>query len=364
VTGSSQCNSNTASVTVTVLPKPTAVNVIGSASVCPQVQNVWYKAHNPQQQQLTWGISGGSIAASANDSISVNWGNANSSAMVWAVPKNRLGCPGDTVFFPVTINVILATETPKGADTLCLASAKDIAYRIGATTNSVYTWGIQGGSITAGQGTAAINVTWNQAGTGKLWVHEESQTSTSLCRGLSDTLFVLVHPSPTDTLIISGPAQVFTLTENQEYRLLNGGNSSTFTWIVTGGEIASGQGTGSIKINWAEEGTGSISVTETNQFGCPGKEATLAVKVSGKPQPVFYNIITPNNDGLNDAFFISNLKWYPQNELQIFNRWGSLVYQKSNYQNNWKGENLSSGVYYYHFRSAGQRWKGWVEVVK
>src|SRR5690606_13641493 len=53
VTGSSVCNQNTASVTVVVLPKP-VVSVSGSASVCPQVQGVWYKASNPQKLPISW----------------------------------------------------------------------------------------------------------------------------------------------------------------------------------------------------------------------------------------------------------------------------------------------------------------------
>src|SRR5690606_3139672 len=201
VTGSSVCNQNTASVTVVVLPKP-VVSVSGSASVCPQVQGVWYKANNPEKLPISWGVKGGSIATSSNDSISVNWGNASNTAQVWALPRNRLGCPGDTVFFPVNINVILATETPKGADTLCLNEAKNIHYHIAPTTGSVYTWGINGGTITSGQSTNAIQVTWQQTGQNKLWVHEESQTSTSHCFGISDTLSVLVHSSPDSLLSI------------------------------------------------------------------------------------------------------------------------------------------------------------------
>ena len=62
------------------------------------------------------------------------------------------------------------------------------------------------------------------------------------------------------------------------------------------------------------------------------------------------NIITPNLDGVNEFFEIQNL---PENtEIIIFNRWGSLVFSSTNYQNNWNGKNssgkdLEDGVYYY-----------------
>jgi gliding motility-associated-like protein len=69
--------------------------------------------------------------------------------------------------------------------------------------------------------------------------------------------------------------------------------------------------------------------------------------------------ITPNEDGYNDSFEIQGLEYYPNNELIIFNRWGSEVFRTTNYQNDWKGQSnsnlnfggdeLPSGTYYYLF---------------
>ena len=71
-----------------------------------------------------------------------------------------------------------------------------------------------------------------------------------------------------------------------------------------------------------------------------------------------YNEITPNNDGVNDFFFIECIDDYPTSYLQIFNRWGTKVFESRGYQNNWagtaeKGINLGSdkdlpaGTYFY-----------------
>ncbi len=54
-----------------------------------------------------------------------------------------------------------------------------------------------------------------------------------------------------------------------------------------------------------------------------------------------FNGITPNEDGLNDFFFIQGIEIYPQNKLQIFNRWGVLVYEKEGYG---QDENLFYGI--------------------
>lgn len=59
------------------------------------------------------------------------------------------------------------------------------------------------------------------------------------------------------------------------------------------------------------------------------------------------NVFTPNGDGKNDTFFIPGLDTYSQNEITIINRWGNDVYEKKNYQNDWTGNGLVEGTYFY-----------------
>ena len=63
------------------------------------------------------------------------------------------------------------------------------------------------------------------------------------------------------------------------------------------------------------------------------------------------NIITPNHDGTND-FFVFNFDLGPCIDLIVYNRWGTVIYENSNYQNDWNGENksgkeISDGTYFY-----------------
>ncbi|UOQ52380.1 T9SS type B sorting domain-containing protein [Hymenobacter cellulosivorans] len=80
---------------------------------------------------------------------------------------------------------------------------------------------------------------------------------------------------------------------------------------------------------------------------------------------VFYNVITPNNDGVNDAFFVRNLGLYAGYSMSFFNRWGKEVYKSTSYTNDWKAEQQPAGVYYYLLKlENGKSYKGWFEVVK
>ncbi len=62
------------------------------------------------------------------------------------------------------------------------------------------------------------------------------------------------------------------------------------------------------------------------------------------------NVITPNNDGINDFFQITNLEYYPNSQIKIYNRWGKKIYENEDYKGDWDGDNHSEGTYYYIFR--------------
>ena len=59
------------------------------------------------------------------------------------------------------------------------------------------------------------------------------------------------------------------------------------------------------------------------------------------------NVITPNGDGINDAFYITNIEFYPNSEIKIYNRWGKRVYESQNYQGDWDGDRLDEGILLY-----------------
>lgn len=63
------------------------------------------------------------------------------------------------------------------------------------------------------------------------------------------------------------------------------------------------------------------------------------------------NGFSPNGDGDNDTWIVDDLFFYPNNTVQIFNRWGDSVFEAERYQSNWdgtrNGEPLPEGTYYY-----------------
>ncbi len=94
---------------------------------------------------------------------------------------------------------------------------------------------------------------------------------------------------------------------------------------------------------------------EVCDTGTPALCTTATVKLyRGQmlEELIIPNAFSPNGDNLNDAFEIGGIQNFPENEIQIFDRNGLLVYSKSGYLNTWtgidrKGKQLANGSYYY-----------------
>ena len=86
--------------------------------------------------------------------------------------------------------------------------------------------------------------------------------------------------------------------------------------------------------------------------------------------------LTPNGDGANDFFILKIVEEYPSNKLMIFNREGQLVYEKTDYQNEFngisnkkiiqKGQHLEEGVYFYilDIKAHNLKYQGYIYLAK
>ncbi|WP_297797280.1 gliding motility-associated C-terminal domain-containing protein [uncultured Eudoraea sp.] len=106
------------------------------------------------------------------------------------------------------------------------------------------------------------------------------------------------------------------------------------------------------------EGTVSEGSVTSNIFNANDYEIfTLGFLFNTKGNEPGNYAITPNGDGINDFFSLKIIEQSPNNELKVFNRSGLLVYDKTNYLNefqgisnrngNQKNNYLPEGVYFY-----------------
>lgn len=100
-----------------------------------------------------------------------------------------------------------------------------------------------------------------------------------------------------------------------------------------------------------EKGVYIVTVTDKNK--CSTGLSVELKRVCEKTEKDFSNTFSPNGDGVNDDWFFEGLDDFPKNTVEIYNRWGNIVWNKNSAKNgDWKGQNskgeeLPSGPYYY-----------------
>ncbi|HRG19132.1 MAG TPA: gliding motility-associated C-terminal domain-containing protein [Flavobacterium lutivivi] len=116
-------------------------------------------------------------------------------------------------------------------------------------------------------------------------------------------------------------------------------------------------------------GVYTFAYTYSDDSPCPKKvNVKVDVKTDCGVLPcdlvIVHNAFTPNNDAFNEFFNIENIEdfgCYPTNKVEIYNRWGVLVYETNNYDNNTrkfvgisegrvtvdKSAELPTGTYFY-----------------
>ena len=123
--------------------------------------------------------------------------------------------------------------------------------------------------------------------------------------------------------------------------------------------------------NLSLNSTTEFLLTITDSNFCVYKDV---VKVYVEKPLIFYNTITPNNDGINDYWIIENMDNYPHCRVNIYNRWGQEVFQSIGYSEyqRWdgtsKGTALPTGTYFYVVNSGSsinnQIYKGSITLLR
>ncbi|MBJ6110817.1 gliding motility-associated C-terminal domain-containing protein [Hymenobacter sp. BT523] len=285
----------TNTVTVTVNPRPAPEPIVGPASVCPTVTGIAYSVPTPAATAYTWLIQGGTIASGqGTPAVTVNWGPAQTGAYLKVFRLNAQGCSSDTTTLPIVINQRLQTVRPTGPGDIaqlpppvrgvCQADGP-YTYRSGSfAAGSSYSWLIIGGTqVSTSQNTVTVN--WNPVTVptiGKIVVTETSNPAGGVCRGESDTLKVLINPSPRPSLAIAGPVRVCQGSGPATFSLPGGFTGSTYVFQLSGTTLA-GSGNSRTLATLPAPGTYTLTAQETSSAGCVGPLYSTPFTVNPTP---------------------------------------------------------------------------------
>lgn len=174
----------------------------------------------------------------------------------------------------------------------------------------------------------------------------------------SDTLnnFITVYNTPDALYVFSPQNPVKPNTEIQFTDQSSGADS--WNWTFENG--ANSQAQNPVYI-YSLSGIYNVLLEVNNSFGC---RDTFSLEVIVRDELKVPNVFSPNGDGKNDLFVIEGL-YGSGNTLEIYNRWGILIYQSDDYKNNWNGDNHPDGTYYFIFKPIDKdEIKGTVNIMR
>jgi gliding motility-associated-like protein len=266
---------------------------------------------------IEWEVTGGTVIKNYNDSVDIKWDQHAGIKVIKATENTGFTCAATPSYGYVMVSV--PGIKFKADTTICQGQ---VAVLSPESKYTLYHWST--GSVTdtihvTSAGWYGLNVT-DQAG----------------CVA-QDSVHITVNITPKVNL-----GKDTAICEN-EIITLDAGEGSLYKWSTSAGDIFR-----TIQIG---KGRNEISVEVTNEFGCVGTDTIkILACLSGFKIP---NTFTPNGDGDNDTWGIPYLENYPNASVEVFDRWGRLVfsakqgYPSKGWDGRSNGKDLPMDSYYY-----------------
>lgn len=307
---SSGCTgSNTVTVTVNPIPTVTA----NSSTICAGNSSI-----------LTAGGTATSYSWSngATNTTSINVSPASTTN--YTLTGSSMGCTASYVS-TVTVNPSISVNIIP--TTICEGST---------------------GTLTAVPSSGGGTFTWTPGGeNSSTIVNSPNSTATYsvlyALNGCTATAIGNINLDPNPVVILNASNTNLTLGEMATITASGGG---TYVWST---------GSSNSSISVTPLLSTSYCATVTSVAGCSSEQCIL-IEVIEKSSLTIPNVFTPNGDNVNDVFFIDshNISSF---DLQIFNRWGQLLFSADAPSKGWDGKTdgttVPDGTYMYILKAKG-----------
>lgn len=319
--GTIACNtSDTAYVSVDVLPRPTISNVSADTISC----------------------TGDSLTLSAGGGVSYIWSTGattpsivvsiNSDTMFTVSSVNSDGCAS----YADTINI--TTIPNMDSVVVSVVDATCFGYTNGSATATVY------GGITPTSVLWSTNDSTNTIDSLSAGAYSVTATSSNGC-----TITVPLIVGQGDSLVSSFVATPDSGMYPLDVQFVNNsvGAITTYFWDLGNGFTSPDFEPTTI---YDTGGVYTVMLVVENAIGC-SDTSYVTVNVVGESIIIFPNIFSPNGDGINDQYKVT-AKFIDTFQMDIFNRWGMKVAEIKYVEGSWDGRTTAGneateGTYYY-----------------
>ncbi len=235
----------------------------------------------------------------------------------------------------IAVDTMIVVLADAGPDTsYCVGNTFDIIGQGTGSNNLSYTWYDDQGNVIDSDSLLTVN---EPAGT-YTYIFEAVE---GLCVD-QDTVVITVNPLP---VADTGPD--IDIIKGEETNIggsPTGPPGSTIAWEPNMWMSDSTEFNPTVD----PDTTTQYIVTVVDVNGCENKD-TMTVNVF--PDIIFPNGFSPNGDGVNETWEIDFIQEFPESVVEVYNRWGDLLFRSVGYVEEWDGQYnnkpLPVGTYYY-----------------
>ncbi len=330
----------TDSVFVQVNPIPSSDFTISDMDICEyEIVDITYTGSASPGAIYTWNFGTGAdvISGTGQGPYQVSWPSNSTQTVTLTVIENA--CQSALTSFDVTVNknpiISFDVDYFSGCEPMTLNFSDNST----PSTISNWTWNFGDGN-TSSNGSPSHTYTDDGVYDISLAV-----TTTAGCSNiLSIPGLITIHPRPIADFTTDPSPPVVTI-DDASFDFFDNtqGNPTSWQWdFADGSAINHDQNPTHLYEN---EGEYDVTLVVTSDQGC---ESSFTKKVRVIVDEIIIpNVFTPNGDPVNEFFFIKNIDRIESSNLAVYNRWGKKVYEAENYKNNWNGDDLPDGTYFY-----------------
>jgi gliding motility-associated-like protein len=344
--------------TINLANKPTAT-INTSGIPCADSLQQFISSFTPGTPQTTWwwDFGDGQTQNLTTGNTAHAYLAPQANIIVKHVVKTSAACVSDTAVTVIpVINPNPVASFTVIADTACIN--KPVQFNSNLTGIASWNWNFGNGT---GTNAPPFNRTYSSANTYTVGL---TVTSAAGCRSLPVTNSITINPNPginagPDKFINSGGNTTLdaTITDPSNYNFI-----WTPSQYLSAANMLNPVASPNTTIDYSV-----LAIDKTTN--CTATDNVKVNIIAGLYVPSGF---TPNRDGKNDAWQIPGLAAYSNALVQVFNRYGEIIYQSKDYYNRpwdgkYKGKDQPNGVFIYiiHLNDAEKRMlKGVVTIIR
>ncbi|MGB3947816.1 MAG: PKD domain-containing protein [Bacteroidia bacterium] len=360
---------------VLVHPLPTAQ--FETTNICADSTALFYNVSTIPTNNLndvitnwSWNFGDGGIhSGNGNINVSHQYSTAGNFPVQLLVETN-FGCQDSiTATLTVHANPIaqFTVSDTNGCEELCIMFENTSTISSGTITSWAWDFGDGATNNNSQQTTHCYT---NSAGINQTYTPSLIVTSENGCTNtIAKNNYITVYPLPVVQFSVSPQVAQYT---NPIINITNESSiANSWSWSFGDGSSSTVENPNSH--TYTDTGTYTITLVGTTQNNCLDTNTQTIII---EPDFLLFvpNAFTPNEDGVND-FFSANGIFVIEFEMQIFDRWGNLVFETNNLNTPWDGKVKNSSelaqqdVYVYSikakdFRNEQHKFKGIVTLIK